>query len=187
MLACLHVSCLTLINDQQLTEKYKHISKRCGSKEYYSNDLKENKRKMNSLSIFVWENSSRKILTEYVLLESNIKHLPLLALSLYFHYEMLIKHEYSLNLSALKTDLFRLDFFYTQSKCQEYKDLPYLVAFSIGKLLPSEFINTLYYYKKTKAYPCFKPTHQTDFRTGFAKHCWWRVSRNIKSTKWKNF
>ena len=36
------------------------------------------------------------------------------------------------------------------------------MAFSIGKLLPSEFINTLYYYKKTKAYPCFKPTHQTD-------------------------
>ena len=151
------------INDQQLTEKYKHISKRCGSKEYYSNDLKEKQTQDELTFYFLSEKIlQEKILTEYVLLESNIKHLPLLALSLYFHYEMLIKHEYSLNLSALKTDLFRLDFFYTQSKCQEYKDLPYLVAFSIGKLLPSEFINTLYYYKKTKAYPCFKPTHQTD-------------------------
>ena len=151
------------INDQQLTEKYKHISKRCGSREYYSNDLKEKQTQDELTFYFLSEKIlQEKILTEYVLLESNIKHLPLLALSLYFHYEMLIKHEYSLNLSALKTDLFRLDFFYTQSKCQEYKDLPYLVAFSIGKLLPSEFINTLYYYKKTKAYPCFKPTHQTD-------------------------
>ena len=150
------------INDQQLTEKYKHISKRCGSKEYYSNDLKEKQTQDELTFYFLSEKIlQEKILTEYVLLESNIKNLPLLALSLYFHYEMLIKHEYSLNLSALKTDLFRLDFFYTQSKCQEYKDLPYLVAFSIGKLLPSEFINTLYYYK-TKAYPCFKATHQTD-------------------------
>lgn len=151
------------INNQQLTEKYKHISKRCGSREYYSNDLKEKQTQDELTFYFLSEKIlQEKILTENVLLESNIKDLPLLALSLYFHYEMLIKHEYSLNLSALKTDLFRLDFFYTRSKCQEYKDLPYLVAFSIGKLLPSEFINTLYYYKKTKAYPCFKPTHQTD-------------------------
>ncbi|MGA6877442.1 hypothetical protein [Acinetobacter sp. AND/436] len=150
------------INDQQLTEKYKQISKRCGSREYYSNDLREKQTQYELTFDFLSKKIlQEKTLTEYLLLESNIKHLPLLALSLYFHYEMLIKHEYSLNLSALKTDLFRLDFFYAQSECQEYKDLPYLVAFSIGKLLPSEFINTLYYYK-TKAYPCFKATHQTD-------------------------
>ena len=151
------------INDQQLTEKYKQISKRCGSREYYSNDLRVKQTKDELTLDFLSEKIlQEKTLTEYILLESNIKHLPLLALSLYFHYEMLIKHEYSLNLSALKADLYRLDFFYTRSECKEYKDLPYLVAFSIGKLLPSEFINTLYYYKKTKAYPCFKPTHQTD-------------------------
>ena len=150
------------INDQQLTEKYKQISKRCGSREYYSNDLRVKQTKDELTLDFLSEKIlQEKTLTEYILLESNIKHLPLLALSLYFHYEMLIKHEYSLNLSALKADLYRLDFFYTRSECKEYKDLPYLVAFSIGKLLPSEFINTLYYYK-TKAYPCFKPTHQTD-------------------------
>lgn len=150
------------INDQQLTEKYKQISKRCGSREYYSNDLRVKQTKDELTLDFLSEKIlQEKTLTEYILLESNIKHLPLLALSLYFHYEMLIKHEYSLNLSALKADLYRLDFFYTQSECKEYKDLPYLVAFSIGKLLPSEFINTLYYYK-TKAYPCFKATHQTD-------------------------
>lgn len=150
------------INNQQLTEKYKHISKRCGSKEYYSNDLREKQTQYELTFDFLSKKIlQEKILTEYLLLESNIKDLPLLALSLYFHYEMLIKHEYSLNLSALKTDLFRLDFFYAQSECQEYKDLPYLVAFSIGKLLPSEFINTLYYYK-TKVYPCFKTTHQSD-------------------------
>lgn len=150
------------INDQQLTEKYKQISKRCGSREYYSNDLREKQTQYELTFDFLSKKIlQEKTLTEYLLLESNIKDLPLLALSLYFHYEMLIKHEYSLNLSALKTDLFRLDFFYAQSECQEYKDLPYLVAFSIGKLLPSEFINTLYYYK-TKAYPCFKATHQTD-------------------------
>jgi len=150
------------INDQQLTEKYKQISKRCGSREYYSNDLRVKQTKDELTLDFLSEKIlQEKTLTEYILLESNIKHLPLLALSLYFHYEMLIKHEYSLNLSALKADLYRLDFFYTRSECKEYKDLPYLVAFSIGKLLPSEFINTLYYYK-TKAYPCFKATHQTD-------------------------
>ena len=150
------------INDQQLTEKYKQISKRCGSREYYSNDLREKQTQYELTFDFLSKKIlQEKTLTEYLLLESNIKDLPLLALSLYFHYEMLIKHEYSLNLSALKTDLFRLDFFYAQSECQEYKDLPYLVAFSIGKLLPSEFINTLYYYK-TKAYPCFKATHQTN-------------------------
>lgn len=150
------------INDQQLTEKYKQISKRCGSREYYSNELRVKQTKDELTLDFLSEKIlQEKTLTEYILLESNIKHLPLLALSLYFHYEMLIKHEYSLNLSALKADLYRLDFFYTRSECKEYKDLPYLVAFSIGKLLPSEFINTLYYYK-TKAYPCFKATHQTD-------------------------
>lgn len=150
------------VNNPVLIEKYKEISNLCSSREYYSS-LKEQQTKDELTSKFLSKQILReKILTEYMLLESQIKHLPLLALSLYFHYEMLIKHEYSLNLSALKTDLFRLDFFYTQSKCQEYKDLPYLVAFSIGKLLPSEFINTLYYYKKTKAYPCFKATHQSD-------------------------
>lgn len=150
------------VNDPVLIEKYKEISNLCSSREYYSS-LKEQQTKDELTSKFLSKQILReKILTEYMLLESQIKHLPLLALSLYFHYEMLIKNNYPLNLSALKADLYRLDFFYTQSKCQEYKDLPYLVAFSIGKLLPSEFINTLYYYKKTKAYPCFKPTHQTD-------------------------
>lgn len=150
------------VNDPVLIEKYKEISNLCSSREYYSS-LKEQQTKDELTSKFLSKQILReKILTEYMLLESQIKHLPLLALSLYFHYEMLIKNNYPLNLSALKADLYRLGFFYTQSKCQEYKDLPYLVAFSIGKLLPSEFINTLYYYKKTKAYPCFKPTHQTD-------------------------
>jgi len=150
------------VNDPVLIEKYKEISNLCSSREYYSS-LKEQQTKDELTSKFLSKQILReKILTEYMLLESQIKHLPLLALSLYFHYEMLIKNNYPLNLSALKEDILTLNFFYIESECQEYKDLPYLVAFSIGKLLPSEFINTLYYYKKTKAYPCFKPTHQTD-------------------------
>ncbi|PPZ94954.1 hypothetical protein C5B41_07430 [Acinetobacter ursingii] len=155
------------VNDPVLIEKYKEISNLCSSREYYSS-LKEQQTKDELTSKFLSKQILReKILTEYMLLESQIKHLPLLALSLYFHYEMLIKNNYPLNLSALKEDILSLNFFYIESECKEYNDLPYLVAFSIGKLLPSEFINTLYYYKtnktnKTKAYPCFKTTHQSD-------------------------
>ncbi|MCL6243236.1 MULTISPECIES: hypothetical protein [Acinetobacter] len=149
------------VNDPVLIEKYKEISNLCSSREYYSS-LKEQQTKDELTSKFLSKQILReKILTEYMLLESQIKHLPLLALSLYFHYEMLIKNNYPLNLSALKEDILSLNFFYIESECKEYNDLPYLVAFSIGKLLPSEFINTLYYYK-TKAYPCFKTTHQSD-------------------------
>ncbi|WP_240687778.1 hypothetical protein [Alkanindiges illinoisensis] len=149
------------VNDPVLIEKYKEISNLCSSREYYSS-LKEQQTKDELTSKFLSKQILReKILTEYMLLESQVKHLPLLALSLYFHYEMLIKNNYPLNLSALKEDILSLNFFYIESECKEYNDLPYLVAFSIGKLLPTEFINTLYYYK-TKAYPCFKTTHQSD-------------------------
>ncbi|WP_180102871.1 hypothetical protein [Acinetobacter sp. YH12126] len=149
------------VNDPVLIEKYKEISNLCSSREYYSS-LKEQQTKDELTSKFLSKQILReKILTEYMLLESQIKHLPLLALSLYFHYEMLIKNNYPLNLSALKEDILSLNFFYIESECKEYNDLPYLVAFSIGKLLPSEFINTLYYYK-TETYPCFKTTHQSD-------------------------
>ena len=63
-----------------------------------------------------------KILTEYILLEAQIKHLPLLALSVYFHYEMLIKHNYSIDLSTLKKDIYDLNFFYGQSEYSEYSE-----------------------------------------------------------------
>ncbi|WP_407487681.1 hypothetical protein [Acinetobacter baumannii] len=145
------------VNDPVLIEKYKEISNLCSSREYYSS-LKEQQTKDELTSKFLSNKILReKILTEYILLEAKIKHLPLLALSVYFHYEMLIKHSYSIDLSALKKDIYDLNFFYGQS---EYKNLPYLVIYTIGKLLPDEFINTLYYFKQE--YPCFHPTNQFD-------------------------
>lgn len=149
------------VKDHVLLEKYKEIAKLCGSKEYY-NSLKDQQTKDQLTSRFLSKQILReKILTEYILLESKIKDLPLLALSLYFHYEMLIKNNYPLNLSALKEDIFHLDFFYEKPNCTEYKTLSYLVVYALGKLLPDEFINTLYYYK-SKTYPCFHTTYQAD-------------------------
>lgn len=148
------------VNDPVLIEKYKEISNLCSSREYYSS-LKEQQTKDELTSKFLSNKILReKILTEYILLEAKIKHLPLLALSVYFHYEMLIKHSYSIDLSALKKDIYDLNFFYGQSEYSEYKNLPYLVIYTIGKLLPDEFINTLYYFKQE--YPCFHPTNQFD-------------------------
>ncbi|MEK5752520.1 hypothetical protein V3519_10920 [Acinetobacter variabilis] len=148
------------VNDPVLIEKYKEISNLCSSREYYSS-LKEQQTKDELTSKFLSNKILReKILTEYILLEAKIKHLPLLALSVYFHYEMLIKHNYSIDLSALKKDIYDLNFFYGQSEYSEYKNLPYLVIYTIGKLLPDEFINTLYYFKQK--YPCFHPTNQFD-------------------------
>ena len=154
------------VNDHILLEKYKEIAKLCGSKEYYLS-LKDQQTTDQLTSKFLSKQILReKTLTEYILLESQIKHLPLLALSLYFHYEMLIKYKYPLNLSALKEDIFNLDFFYAQSECTEYKSLSYLVVYALGKLLPDEFINTLYYYKSNR-YPCFHTTHQADLEHAF--------------------
>lgn len=152
------------VNDPVLIEKYKEISNLCSSREYYSS-LKEQQTKDELTSKFLSNKILReKILTEYILLEAQIKNLPLLALSVYFHYEMLIKHNYSIDLSTLKKDIYDLNFFYGQSKYSEYseyKKLPYLVIYTIGKLLPDEFINTLYYFK-SQVYPCFHPTNQFD-------------------------
>lgn len=149
------------VNDPVLIEKYKEISNLCSSREYYSS-LKEQQTKDELTSKFLSNKILReKILTEYILLEAQIKHLPLLALSVYFHYEMLIKHNYSIDLSTLKKDIYDLNFFYGQSEYSEYKKLPYLVIYTIGKLLPDEFINTLYYFK-SQVYPCFHPTNQFD-------------------------
>lgn len=152
------------VNNPVLIEKYKEISNLCSSREYYSS-LKEQQTKDELTSKFLSNKILReKILTEYILLEAKIKHLPLLALSVYFHYEMLIKHSYSIDLSALKKDIYDLNFFYGQSEYSEYseyKNLPYLVIYTIGKLLPDEFINALYYFK-SQVYPCFHPTNQFD-------------------------
>lgn len=149
------------VNNPVLIEKYEEISNLCSSKEDYAS-LKEQQTKDELTSKFLSNKILReKILTEYILLEAKIKHLPLLALSVYFHYEMLIKHNYSIDLSALKKDIYDLNFFYGQSEYSEYKNLPYLVIYTIGKLLPDEFINTLYYFK-SQVYPCFHPTNQFD-------------------------
>lgn len=152
------------VNNPVLIEKYEEISNLCSSKEDYAS-LKEQQTKDELTSKFLSNKILReKILTEYILLEAQIKHLPLLALSVYFHYEMLIKHNYSIDLSTLKKDIYDLNFFYGQSEYSEYseyKKLPYLVIYTIGKLLPDEFINTLYYFK-SKVYPCFHPTNQFD-------------------------
>ena len=148
-----------LISNKQVIEQYNEISRLCNSKEYYAS-LKGQQTSSELTSDYL-DNKilKEKILSEYILLECNITHLPLLALSLYFHYEMIIKNGFELNLSALKNDITRLSFFYEQPGHDVFKNLPYLIVYKLAKLIPEYFINTLYYYKD-KNFKCFNPINK---------------------------
>ena len=99
------------------------------------------------------------IICQKIILEKIIKNeiqddIPLLALSMYFHYEMLIDTEKEINLNALKFDLKILERFYENS----YPNISYLIVYLLGKkpALSYTMVNTLYYTKKIESFLCVK-------------------------------
>lgn len=136
------------VADEQFIEQYQEISKLCKSKEYYAS-LQTQQTAGELTSDYLSNQIIReKILSESILAETNITKLPLLGLSLYYHYEMLIRNGYEINLSSLKNDIFRLSFFYENSIHEKFKNVPYLLIYELGKLLPEAYINTLYFCKE---------------------------------------
>lgn len=147
------------VSDEKAISQYNKISEFCNSKEHYAS-LRGQQTSSELTSDYLDKKILReKILSEYILIESNTTHLPLLALSLYFHYEMIIKNGYDLNLSAFKNDIIRLSFFYEQPDHDVFKNIPYLLVYKLAKLIPESFINTLYYYKN-KDFKCFNPSNK---------------------------
>ena len=70
----------------------------------------------------------------------NIEPIPLLALSLYLHYEMLLNSQIEINLSSLKFDLEILKHCYAKQSQETHITVAYL----LGELYPDIMINSLY-------------------------------------------
>ena len=96
----------------------------------------------------------QKIILEKIIKKEIQDDIPLLALSMYFHYEMLIDTEKEINLNALKFDLKILERFYESS----YPNISYLIVYLLGKkpALSYTMLNTLYYTKKIESLSCIK-------------------------------
>ncbi len=96
----------------------------------------------------------QKIILEKIIKKEIQDDIPLLALSMYFHYEMLIDNEKEINLNALKFDLKILERFYESS----YPNISYLIVYLLGKkpALSYTMLNTLYYTKKIESLSCIK-------------------------------
>ena len=95
-----------------------------------------------------------KIILEKIIKEEIQDNIPLLALSMYFHYEMLIDTEKEINLNALKFDLKILEMLYENS----YPNISYLIVYLLGEkpALSYTMVNTLYYTKKIESLSCIK-------------------------------
>lgn len=76
----------------------------------------------------------------------NIEPIPLLALSLYLHYEMLLNSQIEINLNSLKFDLEILKHCYAEQS----EDTHITVAYLLGELYPDIMINSLYAAKTNK-------------------------------------
>ena len=96
----------------------------------------------------------QKIILEKIIKKEIQDDIPLLALSMYFHYEMLIDTEKEINLNTLKFDLKILERFYESS----YPNISYLIVYLLGKkpALSYTMVNTLYYTKKIESFLCVK-------------------------------
>ena len=70
----------------------------------------------------------------------NIEPIPLLALSLYLHYEMLLNSQIEINLSSLKFDLEILKHCYAKQSQETHITVAYL----LGELYPDVMVNSLY-------------------------------------------
>lgn len=149
------------IKDKAIVKKYQEISKidSCNANKHYNHILlKEMTVDQLTSSLLDDQILYEKLLTENLLFTINRNDLPLLALTIYFHYDMLIKAEYPINFKSLKYDIDRLNYFYNLSDDSEFKKIPLILIYKIGKILPSSIVNTIYYYQ-SKAHSAFLPTN----------------------------
>ena len=139
----------------KLSANYNFITKELLDVQKYYDRLKGIQTYTELTEVFFDSNIiCEKIILEKIIKEEIQDNIPLLALSMYFHYEMLIDTEKEINLNALKFDLKILEMLYENS----YPNISYLIVYLLGEkpALSYTMVNTLYYTKKIESLLCIK-------------------------------